>query len=84
MNILIVQVEPSAFASGTMVSTMLKEMEDLFAARFERGDKKKAINRLRVGTSLKSHHFSTFRSGIWLGLAVPAVVLGAYMCRNAP
>jgi hypothetical protein len=29
-----VQVEPSAFASGAMVSSMLKETEDLFAARF--------------------------------------------------
>ncbi|KAF9225940.1 hypothetical protein BS17DRAFT_699564, partial [Gyrodon lividus] len=76
-------VEPAAFASGAMVSTMLKEMEDLFATRFERGDKKKAINHLRVGASLKSHHFSTFRSGLWLGLAVPAVITGSYMCRNS-
>ncbi|KAH7887083.1 hypothetical protein F5I97DRAFT_1791213, partial [Phlebopus sp. FC_14] len=65
------QVEPAAFASGTVVNTMLREMEDLFAARFERGDKKKAINRLRVGPLMKSHHFSTFRSGLWLGLAIP-------------
>ncbi|KAG2142483.1 SPX domain-containing protein [Suillus clintonianus] len=28
------RVEPSAFASGAMVSSMLKEMEELFAARF--------------------------------------------------
>ncbi|KIJ61833.1 hypothetical protein HYDPIDRAFT_169443 [Hydnomerulius pinastri MD-312] len=73
------KVEPSAFASGAMVSTMLKEMEELFAARFERGDKKKAVNRLRVGSSSKSHHFSTFRSGIWLGLALPAVISGLYL-----
>ncbi|KAF8842398.1 hypothetical protein BDN67DRAFT_979576 [Paxillus ammoniavirescens] len=77
------RVEPAAFASGAMVSTMLKEMEEIFATRFERGDKKKAINRLRVGSSLQSQHFSTFRSGLWLGLAVPAVVAGSYMCRNS-
>jgi hypothetical protein len=34
MNLNIFQVEPSAFASGAMVSTMLKEMEDIFATRF--------------------------------------------------
>ncbi|KIK38861.1 hypothetical protein CY34DRAFT_90270 [Suillus luteus UH-Slu-Lm8-n1] len=61
------RVEPSAFASGAMVSSMLKETEDLFAARFERGDKKKAITHLRVGVTQKSHHFSTFRTGVWLG-----------------
>ncbi|KAG1745254.1 EXS family protein/ERD1/XPR1/SYG1 family protein [Suillus lakei] len=61
------RVEPSAFASGAMVSAMLKEMEELFAARFERGDKKKAVTHLRVGATQKSHHFSTFRTGVWLG-----------------
>ncbi|KAG1790231.1 SPX domain-containing protein [Suillus plorans] len=38
------RVEPSSFASGAMVSSMLKEMEELFAARF--------------GTSLKAPTFS--------------------------
>ncbi|KAG2109842.1 EXS family protein/ERD1/XPR1/SYG1 family protein [Suillus discolor] len=60
------RVEPSAFASGAMVSSMLKEMEELFAARFERGDKKKAITRLRVG--------------MWLGLSIPATVAGFMTC----
>ncbi|KAG1876291.1 EXS family-domain-containing protein [Suillus subluteus] len=74
------RVEPSAFASGAMVSSMLKEMEELFAARFERGDKKKAITRLRVGTIQKSHHFSTFRTGMWLGLSIPATIIGFITC----
>lgn len=74
------RVEPSAFASGAMVSSMLKEMEELFAARFERGDKKKAITRLRVGATQKSHHFSTFRTGMWLGLSIPATVTGFTTC----
>ncbi|KAG1816904.1 EXS family-domain-containing protein [Suillus variegatus] len=74
------RVEPSAFASGAMVSSMLKEMEELFAARFERGDKKKAITRLRAGATQKSHHFSTFRTGMWLGLSIPATVAGLTTC----
>ncbi|KAH7913119.1 hypothetical protein BJ138DRAFT_1003013, partial [Hygrophoropsis aurantiaca] len=74
------QVEPSAFASGATVNDLLKEMEELFAARFERGDKKRALNRLRIGSAHKSHHFSTFRSGLWLGLAAPAVVTGFILC----
>ncbi|KAH7923430.1 hypothetical protein BV22DRAFT_1015396 [Leucogyrophana mollusca] len=77
-----IQVEPSAFASGAAVNAMLKEMEELFAARFERGDKKRALNRLRVGPTQKSHHFSTFRSGMWLGLAAPAVVAGFILCES--
>lgn len=76
------RVEPSAFASGAMVSSMLKETEDLFAARFERGDKKKAITHLRVGATQKSHHFSTFRTGVWLGSSIPATITGLIACQR--
>ncbi|KAF9803975.1 hypothetical protein IEO21_09502 [Rhodonia placenta] len=48
----------------------------MFAARFARGDKKKAQARLRSDSQHKSHHFSTFRSGMLLGLAVPALADG--------
>ena len=43
-----------------------------------RGDKKRAQARLRSGATHKSHHFSTFRSGLLLGLGVPALVDGLY------
>ena len=91
-----------------MVSTMLKEVEDLFATRFgtplplerrrtrvcefritdpsafypERGDRKKALDRLRIGPLLKTHHFSSYRSGLCLGLALPAIAQGSYLCMN--
>lgn len=74
------KVEPSAFASSAMVSSMLKEMEELFAARFERGDKKKAVTHLRVGATQKSYHFSTFCTGVLLGSSIPATVIGFVAC----
>jgi len=46
----------------------------------ERGDKKKAITRLRIGVRQKSHHFSTFRTGMWIGLSIPAIVTGLIIC----
>ncbi|KAF8430870.1 EXS family-domain-containing protein, partial [Boletus edulis BED1] len=73
------KVEPSTFASGAVVAAMLKETERHFAMRFERGDRKKARGNLRVGPSSKTHHFSTFRSGLWLGLAIPAIGGGSYL-----
>ncbi|KAH8113949.1 hypothetical protein DFH11DRAFT_1496475, partial [Phellopilus nigrolimitatus] len=64
-------VEVSALASGETIGKLLKETEDLYAAQFERGDMKKARVRLRMTAKDKSHHFSTFRSGLYLGLALP-------------
>ncbi|EPS95666.1 hypothetical protein FOMPIDRAFT_1131990 [Fomitopsis schrenkii] len=72
------KIEPSAISSGARLDAMLREMEELFAARFARGDKKRAQARLRSGATHKSHHFSTFRSGLMLGLSVPALVDGLY------
>lgn len=41
-----------------------------------RGDKKKALERLRTSTSPKTHHFSTFRSGLLIGFAISALIDG--------
>ncbi|THH19131.1 hypothetical protein EW146_g1993 [Bondarzewia mesenterica] len=77
-DICIIKVDPSAFASGEVVQGLVKEMEDQFAARFTRGDKKRALVRLRASSQHKTHHFSTFRTGLAFGLGVPALVDGIY------
>ncbi|KAJ3552867.1 hypothetical protein NM688_g3924 [Phlebia brevispora] len=58
---------------------MLNELERLYAARFAHGDQKAAKNRLRGQTQDKTHHFSTFRTGMLLGLALPAFIDGIYL-----
>jgi SPX domain protein involved in polyphosphate accumulation len=78
------RVDTSGFSSGTSVNTMINEMEELFAARFQRGDKKQATARLRGASRHRSHHSSTVRSGIALGLAVPAFAMGVYQSEFLP
>ncbi|KAN0085736.1 EXS family domain containing protein [Tylopilus felleus] len=73
------KVIPCSFASGAMVGTMLMEMEHLLATRFEHGDIRKAKCRLRVTQSPNTQHSSKFRSGLWLGLALPAIAGGSYL-----
>ncbi|KAG5646759.1 hypothetical protein DXG03_002445 [Asterophora parasitica] len=72
------KVNRSAFASDKQVQEMMRDMENLYATRFARGDKKRAMTRLRAGFTTKSHHYSVFRSGIFLGLAIPALVSGLH------
>ena len=38
--------------------------------------------RLRGGANHTSHHFSTFRTGMALGLAIPALVAGLYQSES--
>ena len=47
----------------------------------ERGNRKKAIRHLQVRPLSKTYHFSSFSSGSWLGLALPAVAGGSYLCK---
>ena len=44
----------------------------------EHGDKKKAMNKLRISPTHTGHYASVFRSGLFLGLAVPALASGLY------
>ncbi|KIK56661.1 hypothetical protein GYMLUDRAFT_174084, partial [Collybiopsis luxurians FD-317 M1] len=70
------RVEPSSFASDKSLRSMMDEMEALYTSHFAHGDKKRAKTRLRAGAVNKTHHYSTFRSGLLLGLAVPALISG--------
>ncbi|KAF8220925.1 EXS-domain-containing protein [Tricholoma matsutake] len=75
----VTKVEKSVFASSTGVRSVMSEIQDMYAALYVRGDKKKAMVVLRAGTQAKTHHFSTWRSGLFMGLALPAFAAGLYL-----
>ncbi|KAL1741799.1 EXS family-domain-containing protein, partial [Schizophyllum fasciatum] len=72
------KVDNSAFASDSNIKQMMTEMESLYAACFAEGDKKRATARLRAATEQKTHHFSTFRTGLTIGVSLPPLALGIY------
>ncbi|QRW04806.1 xenotropic and polytropic retrovirus receptor 1 [Ceratobasidium sp. AG-Ba] len=72
------RVETRSFASGETCDQLLKDIERIYARRFEKGDEKKARARLRATSRQTTHHFSTFRSGMLLGFAAPALAMGIY------
>ncbi|KAI0701367.1 SPX domain-containing protein [Cytidiella melzeri] len=74
------KIEPSAFSSGVAVQGMVNQMEELYAARFTRGDNKLAKTRLRGGQARhKTRHSSVFISGLLLGMAIPAFADAIYL-----
>lgn len=54
----------------------LHRLWHLFIYVTARGNQKKARKRLRGGYTPKNHHFSTFRSGAFIGAAIPAFIEG--------
>ncbi|KAJ6627863.1 SPX domain-containing protein [Mycena sp. CBHHK59/15] len=70
------RIEKSAFSSDENLRAMMEEMQNIFAVSFVQGDRKKAMTRLRAGPQYKSHHGSTFWSGIAIGSAMAAFASG--------
>ncbi|KAF9060164.1 hypothetical protein BDP27DRAFT_432124 [Rhodocollybia butyracea] len=70
------RVDTSGFASDSTLRGMMDEMEVRYASHFAHGDKKRAKTRLRAGGLFKTHHFSTFRSGMLIGIGIPALISG--------
>lgn len=70
------KIDSGVLGSGASVRSMLSDMEMLFTEKFEHGNKKQALSRLRAHSSTKTHHFSTFSTGLAVGLAIPALIDG--------
>jgi hypothetical protein len=70
------KVESANFVSSTKLDDLIRETEDAFASTFERGDRKKALERLRDFGKSKRHHFTTWRAGVMLGAGVVLMIEG--------
>ncbi|KAI5475192.1 SPX and EXS domain containing protein [Pseudohyphozyma bogoriensis] len=64
------------FEKSDKLDELIRETEDAFTSVFEHGDRKKALERLRDSGASKAHHFSTWRAGMLLGMAVPLFLEG--------
>lgn len=76
------KIEPSILSNSKAIDDVFDKVETLYAARFEGGDHKKAKSRLRASFKPSSHHPSTFRTGIFIGLSLPAIIFGIYRARQ--
>lgn len=75
------KVSQTSLVKSDRIEKLIKATEDIFTAYFEHGNRKHAIERLRAGTQgamgeMSTHHFSVFRTGIFLGIALCATVAG--------
>lgn len=71
------KVHKAHFSSSTVIDDLQAQTESMFGASFEKGSTKKAIQRLRsLGAEGHTHHFASWRAGLMLGAALPALVDG--------
>ncbi|KAF7763567.1 hypothetical protein Agabi119p4_8104 [Agaricus bisporus var. burnettii] len=72
------KVDSGVLGSDKTLQDMQRTMQELYAQAFLGGDVKRAMGRLRGGARTKTHHFSTFRSGLLIGVGLPALAAGIY------
>lgn len=68
------RIAPCSFSRGEPIDQLIKHTEELFSQHFEHGDYKKARSRLRGEDGPTTHYGAVFRSGLYLGLGLPAAV----------
>ncbi|KAF8306714.1 SPX-domain-containing protein [Clavulina sp. PMI_390] len=72
------KIEPCLFASDAKITELLKSIEDLYAQHYTHGNKKAARDRLRGTIETGVAHTRSFRSGLFVGLGIPALAQGIY------
>lgn len=70
------KVSKTQFATSKVIDDLQSETETLFGVNFEKGSRKKAVQRLRFMGATTTHHFASWRAGVMLGAAIPAAVDG--------
>ena len=68
------------FGMGPLVINFISILIISYVAK---GDRKRALVRLRAVSTHKTHHFSSFRTGIALGLAFPATIDAIVRCESS-
>lgn len=58
-----------------------RHVEDGFAKVFEHGNRKAALDNLRNLGNQKTHHFASFRSGLYLGISIPLLLHGIILSQ---
>ncbi|WVO14281.1 hypothetical protein L204_101913 [Cryptococcus depauperatus] len=73
------RITKCTFSKSEAIDDLIKQMEELYTSHFEHGDLKKAREKLRRQQHERTHYQSVFKSGIMLGIALPAVI--AALCE---
>ncbi|WVQ84502.1 hypothetical protein IAT38_006654 [Cryptococcus sp. DSM 104549] len=68
------RISKCTFSKSDSIDELIKQVEDLYTLHFEHGDSKRARDKLRKQTHEKTHYQSVFRSGIMLGIGLPAAI----------
>lgn len=77
------KVSKTHFATSKVIDDLQSETETLFGVNFEKGSRKKAVQRLRFMGATTTHHFASWRAGLMLGAALPALVDGIVKACHA-
>ncbi|KIR29217.1 hypothetical protein I309_01804 [Cryptococcus deuterogattii LA55] len=68
------RISKCTFSKSEAIDDLIKQCEELYTIHFEHGDSKKARERLRRQQLEKTHYQSVFRSGLMLGIGLPAAI----------
>jgi hypothetical protein len=76
-------LDRSNFVHSSVLDDLISQTENAFTTVFEHGDRKKAMARLRLGGAPQSHHFSSWRSGMYIGAGIVFLIEGCVKSESS-
>ncbi|KAF9434611.1 hypothetical protein BGZ76_007725 [Entomortierella beljakovae] len=71
------KLRPAYFMKSNILDELLEEVENLFIEKFENGQRRRGMAKLRIpDTKNQSHNAASARVGLYLGLSIPLFVRG--------
>lgn len=69
-------VDATNFVASKTLDELLASVEKGYTESFSHGDRKVALENLRNSGGSQQHHYATFKSGVYLGVALTLILDG--------
>ncbi|CAG8446322.1 7582_t:CDS:10 [Acaulospora morrowiae] len=72
-------VNEKGFTKSKRLEKLIREIEDFYSEHFEEGSRRRSMKKLRIPSKKHINHYSSaWRTGIYLGMAIPLFVQSIY------
>lgn len=75
LNTYMKKIDDSYFSKSETLDNLMTNVEELYTRYFENGNRKVSIAKLRTSAVEKTYYVSDYFSGLFLGIAIPFVIL---------
>lgn len=76
-------VNEKSFVKSSKLDKLIREIEEFYSIHYEEGSRRRSMKKLRVPSKRNVRHYSSmWKTGLYLGLALPFFIQSVYLALN--